>query len=235
MRKSSQKRPVLRSTDRPVLRSTDPDVTIRQELGGTVYGLRGRTSPHLLALLEGTRFDDPQERELAEIAGLVPRRPTVESVAALPQPMPTGPAPGAPSLPSLPGELDQAQWDLWEQQFRDEQGIDIGSAFVKAPKLGTKEKLRQYYLTLLLPALEARAPVWWKVLSLLHEKSPADLSWFELGSRELARVAGVGKGRVSEAIDHLHELGLIEMKKGFFKDGKPKEGVRPRYRLVARA
>ena len=98
------------------------------------------------------------------------------------------------------------------------------------PQLTVKEALRQHYLTLLLPALEERAPVWWKVLSVLHEESPADLSFFELPTWQLAKQAGVAKESVRTAVTYLLEKKLIAVKHGVW-DKNPNKSVHPRYRL----
>jgi hypothetical protein len=98
-------------------------------------------------------------------------------------------------------------------------------------KVNTKEKLRQHYLALLLPELEKRAPAWWKVLSVLHEKSPEDLSFFELSTWSLAKKAGVAKESVRSAVVYLQEKKLVEVKHGLW-DEDPTKAVRPKYRLL---
>jgi hypothetical protein len=122
--------------------------------------------------------------------------------------------------------LDDFANAVWEAPLEPE---------TRGVSANAKEALRQHCLSLLLPVLlpvlEERVPVWWKVLSVLHEKSPSDFSSFELSSRELARVAGVSTNSTPGAIDYLHELKLLEVKKGLWAED-PKQAVRPKYRLT---
>jgi hypothetical protein len=98
----------------------------------------------------------------------------------------------------------------WVWNATDEDLPSLKSTAPVKPKLDAKEELRRHYLALLLPELEKRAPVWWKVLSVLHEKSPADLSFFELSTWRLAKDAGVAKESVRNAVSYLLDHKLVE-------------------------
>ena len=65
---------------------------------------------------------------------------------------------------------------------------------------------------------------------MLHEESPADLSFFELPTWQLAKEAGVAKESVRSAVGYLEEKKLIAVKHGVW-DKNPNKSVHPRYRL----
>lgn len=114
-------------------------------------------------------------------------------------------------------------FEVWKPQRANEKPVP--------DQQSVKEALRQHYLALLLPELEKRAPVWWKVLDVLHKRSPEDLSVFEVSTWRLAKEAGVSKASVRLAVVVLEEKKLVEAKHGLWNED-PTKTVRPKYRLL---
>jgi hypothetical protein len=117
---------------------------------------------------------------------------------------------------------EAAQFTMWEKQLADEA--------IVAP-------LRKYDLFVwatqhLLPLVGKKAPTVWAVYCFLLVTSPEPFQPFKVSNRKLAKGAGVSPRSVPDAVDHLHALGLVRVKKGAWSPKGPQAAILPVYEIT---
>jgi hypothetical protein len=99
------------------------------------------------------------------------------------------------------------------------------------PRTTDKYALLLWAIRNFLPAINKKGPTIWAVYCYLVALAPDDFRAFKVPSRELAEGAGVSTGSVPGAVDHLHALGLVEVKKGLWNKDR-KKNVLAVYRVT---
>jgi hypothetical protein len=192
---------------RRVLRSTEPNISTRKALGGTIYGTRGRISSHLQAIAEMFHWEDPAERERAEIAGLIPQAPGDTRLKLRRDLVPTV-------------DVTEAQWHLWEDNLR---GIDLfagrklepdtswqQSHDKQRPYVGAKgfSQVPNWYVDHVLPLVGKRHPSAWLVLSYVLRLAGVD-GTFKVNQRLIAARTGLSRRTVQYALDLLAQATIV--------------------------
>jgi hypothetical protein len=118
---------------------------------------------------------------------------------------------------------EEAQFTYWESQFNPK-GLTVSP-------LPAKYELFLWATEHLLPLLKKHPSVW-PVYCYLLLASPESFTAFKVSTGRLANGAAVSRESARTAVDYLHELKFLRVKKGLWSPEGPKAAILPVYEIT---